>query len=347
MIRFTLDGREAEAEEGELLLDALRRNGADVPTLCHDERLDEYGGCRLCLVGVEGQPRPVPACATRAAEGMAVSTNGDLTGFRGTIVEMLAAEHDQARGGRPDELVDRADDLGAEAWLGLPERRGPHVDVTDAIGLDPDACILCTRCVRYAQEISQCFALGLEGRGAGARVVPTAGRSFLDTECELCGGCIAVCPTGALYEKRAIDAPPERALRQVRTTCTYCGVGCQLDLNVDAASGRIVKVTSRPEYLPNRGDLCVKGRFAIGFVHSDDRLRQPLVRGEDGELHPASWDDALAAAAAGLRGVQQRHGKGSVAVLSSARLTVEENYLVEKLARTALGVNSVHSCEGT
>jgi len=343
VIRFTVDGREAHAEEGELLLDALRREGAGVPTLCHDDRLDGYGGCRLCLVGVDDAPRPVPACATRVAEGMAVSTNGALPAFRETILEMLAAEHEPAPGGRSDELLE----LGAESAYRLPERREPHRDLNDVIGLDPNACILCTRCVRYADEIAQCHALGLEGRGAGARVIPTAGRSFLDTDCELCGGCVSVCPTGALYEKRAVGLPPERELTQVRTTCTYCGVGCQLDLNVDPETQRIVKVTSRPEYLPNRGDLCVKGRFAIGFVHADDRLTEPLVRGGDGELRPASWEDALAAAAAGLRGVQERHGAQAAAVLSSARLTVEENYLVQKLARTALHVNSIHSCEGT
>ena len=343
MIRFTVDGREAHAEDGELLLDALRREGAGVPTLCHDDRLEEYGGCRLCLVGVDGAPRPVPACATRVAEGMEVTTNGALTGYRETILEMLAAEHEPAAGNRPDELLE----LGAEAAFRLPERREEYLDVNDVIGLDPNACVLCMRCVRYTEEIAQCHALGLEGRGAGARVVPTAGRSFLGTECELCGGCVSVCPTGALYEKRAVGAPPERELTQVRTTCTYCGVGCQLDLNVDPATGRIVKVTSREEYLPNRGDLCVKGRFAIGFVHSGDRLTTPLVRGDDGELHPATWESALSRAAFGLRRVQREHGTQATAVLSSARLTVEENYLVQKLARSALHVNSIHSCEGT
>lgn len=321
-IRFTVDGRDAIAGDGELLLDALRRNGADLPTLCHDDRLEPYGGCRLCLVGVDGMPRPVPACATRLSAGMAVTTNGSLGDLRDTVQEMLDRE------------------------LELPERRAPYVDVNDAIALDTDKCVLCTRCVRYAEEIAQCFALGLEGRGAAARVVPTHARSFLDTECELCGGCISVCPTGALHERRAAALPAGTELRTVRTTCTYCGVGCQLDLQVDDGTGRIAKVTSSRDYLPNRGDLCVKGRFAYEFVHSGDRLRQPLVR-EHGVLRPASWDEAIEAAARGLHGVQARHGTQSVAVLSSARTTMEENYLIEKLARTALHVNSVHSCEGT
>ena len=132
--------------------------------------------------------------------------------------------------------------------------------------------------------------------GLDARVVPTHGFSWLDTDCELCGGCLAVCPTGAIYEKAAVGTP-EAGLTKVRTTCPYCGVGCQLDLNVDPVTQRIVKVTSSRGYLPNDGELCVKGRFGTGFVHHPDRLTRPLVRGADGELHPASWDEAIRTAA--------------------------------------------------
>src|SRR5207244_2124788 len=169
------------------------------------------------------------------------------------------------------------------------------------------------------------------------------------TECELCGGCLSVCPTGAIYEKFHTGAPRdyERSLKKVKTTCTFCGVGCQLDLNVDPATNRIVKVTSDPGYVSNNGDLCVKGRFAFNFVHHPDRLTTPLVRGEDGELHPASWEEALAAAASGLRGVIERHGPHAIGFLASARLTMEENYLIQKLARGVVGTNSVHSCEAT
>jgi predicted molibdopterin-dependent oxidoreductase YjgC len=217
------------------------------------------------------------------------------------------------------------------------------------MGYDPDACILCNRCVRYTQEVMMCSALTFEGRGGEARIVPTHGDSWLDTECELCGGCLSVCPTGAIYEKFTTGAPPghEQALEKTKTTCTFCGVGCQIDLNVDPQTKRIVKVTSEPEYLPNEGNLCVKGRFAFNFVHHPDRLTEPLVRGDDGELHPTDWDTALTTAAQGLRGVMKEHGTQSVGVLASARLTNEENYLIQKLARTALHTNSVHSCEAT
>ena len=228
VVGFTVDGREVTAPEGELLVHALARNDVFVPTLCHDSKLDPYGGCRMCVVGVEGAPRPLPACATRVAEGMVVSTNSSVPQFQRTLTEMLLSEHLNGNpGGRPNELLELASDLGVEAPIVLPDaKREPYEDRDLLMGYDPDACILCARCVRYTQEVMQCSALSLEGCGGEARIVPTWGKSWLDTECELCGGCLSVCPTGAIYEKfEEGTKTPERALEPVRTTCTFCGVG--------------------------------------------------------------------------------------------------------------------------
>jgi predicted molibdopterin-dependent oxidoreductase YjgC len=316
-VRIVVDGRDVEAREGQLLIDVV-----DVPHLCHDEKLEPSGGCRLCTVSVEGLPRPVPACATRVAEGMVVSTNGGTARLRETVASLILEDLRLSTVSR--------------------QSRGAHEDENRFIGFDPDLCVLCDRCVRYAREVAQCSALSVTGKGLETRISTTAGRSFLDTECELCGGCVSVCPTGALHAKKARGTV---ARSTTRTTCSYCGVGCQLDLHV--AEGRIVEVTSKRGYLPNDGDLCVKGRFAYDFVHSPERLAHPLVRGADGVLHEASWEDAIAAAAAGLLRVRHEHGPQAVGIVSSARLTIEENFLIQKLARTAVGTNSVHSCEAT
>jgi len=351
MVEFSLDGRTVSAPEGELIVHAAARHGVFIPTLCHDDKLAPYGGCRMCVVGVEGAPRPLPACATRVRAGMAISTNGGTDTYRRVLTEMLLSEHlDPNPGGRPNELTDLAAELGAEAPFLLPDaKREPYDDRNRLMGYDPDTCILCARCVRYTQEVMQCSALSLEGRGGHARIVPTWGKSWLDTECELCGGCLSVCPTGSIFEKFTTGAPAnhERALKKVQTTCTFCGVGCRLDLNVDPETNRIVKVTSEPHYVSNEGNLCVKGRFSFNFVHHPDRLTEPLVRGEDGELHPTTWEHALQVAADGFKEVIARHGPQAVGFLASARLTNEENYLIQKLARAVVGTNSVHSCEAT
>ena len=175
LVRFVLDGREVDAREGELLVHAAARNGVFIPTLCHDDKLDPYGGCRVCVVDVEGSPRPLPACATPVTRGMTVSTNSSVPQLRRTLLEMLLAEHlNESPGGRPNELVELAAELGAEAPLVLPDaKRKPYEDRNRLMGYDPDACILCARCVRYTQEVMQCSALSLEGRGPEARIVPT------------------------------------------------------------------------------------------------------------------------------------------------------------------------------
>ena len=172
----------------------------------------------MCVVGVEGAPRPLPACATRVTDGMVVSTNSNVPQLRKTLTEMLLAEHLNADpGGRPNELTDLARELGAEAPFILPDaKREPYADRNRLMGYEPDTCILCNRCVRYTQEVMQCSALSLEGRGPEARIVPTWERSWLDTECELCGGCLSTCPTGAIYEKFLEGAGvEERALEQI------------------------------------------------------------------------------------------------------------------------------------
>ena len=358
---ITVDGKAAAFAPGETLLDVTRRQGRRVPTLCHDDRLEPAGACRTCLVELEGARRLVPACSTKAAPGMSITTeSGRIERHRKLLLGLYLTDHPaeltDCEDGAPCELHAMAAEFDAPPhWPALPLARGGRADDPNPyIRFREDRCIACARCVRYCDEVEGVNAITLAGRGIETTISTADKAGLFDTTCELCGGCIAVCPTGAMAEKMPLtaQAPPERELKKVRTTCNYCGVGCQMDLNVDAEAkdgqGTVVKVTSPPPgTLPSDGNLCVKGRFAYDFIDHPDRLRVPLLRREDGELHEATWEEAIEVAARGLLGVQERHGKDSLGFVSSSRCTGEENYLVQKMARAVFGTNNVHQCAAT
>jgi predicted molibdopterin-dependent oxidoreductase YjgC len=350
-IQFELDGKTVEVQSGETLLDACRSACSAVPTLCHDDRLDPYGGCRMCLVELEGAPRPVPACKTTVSPGMKVTSQSPkLERLRRTMAEMLLAEHKPGNGIQLDQLNECAQELGAIAPEIHFKVERTWEDRNRFLGFDPGACILCDRCVRYCDEVMQCTALEHVGQGSEAFIQPTDGASFLDTSCELCGGCIGTCPTGALYEKQAMgDSGKPRATIEetdkTRTVCTFCGVGCVLDIHTK--DGQVIKISAEEGIGPNDGHLCNKGRFAWQFIHHKERLTHPLLRGEDGELHKATWDEAYARVRDGLLAVKQKYGADSIGLLASSRCTNEDVYALQKLARSAIGTNNVHSCAAT
>jgi len=359
--KLVLDGQSVSFSEGETVLEVARRENVSIPTLCHDPRLEPAGACRTCLVEIEGQRRLMPSCATPATDGMVVASQNDrIDRHQRTLLALYLADHPQGHEacetGKPCELHQMAKDVGAPTdWMHMaPKREARPEDRNPYIEFQADRCILCARCTRYCDEVEGVSAITLAKRGSETTISTADRISLLDSTCELCGGCVAVCPTGAMAEKQPLlrNDPPERELTKVRTTCNYCGVGCQMDLNVDPAGnegrGRVVKVTSPdPETTTNDGNLCVKGRFAYDFMDHADRITVPLIRGDDGELHEASWPDAIAKAAEGLLGVKQRNGADALAFVSSSRCTGEENYLVQKLSRAAFGTNNVHQCAAT
>lgn len=360
-LTLTLNGREAAFEPGETVLDVASRCELSIPTLCHDPRLDPTGACRICLVEIVGWRRLAPACATQAEAGMVIHTeNARIDRHRHTLLGLYLSDHPGGPSARPlgetDQLLELAERHGApRSWGQLPPLRAARPgDENPYIHFDPARCILCARCTRYCDEVEGVTAITLAGRAAETTIATADQLGLLETTCEMCGGCIDTCPTGAMTEKLPLlrGDKLERPLEEVRSTCNFCGVGCQLDLMVDreahAGRGRVVKVSSPPVgTTTNDGNLCVKGRFAYEFIDHADRLTTPMIRGADGLLHEASWEAALEAASAGLLGVKERHGPDALGFVSSSRCTMEENYLVQKLSRAVFGTNNVHQCAAT
>lgn len=343
MISLTINGKRVNAPDGATVLDAARRNDIYIPTLCDDPRLEPYGGCRLCLVSIKGMPRPVTACTTPATEGMEVeTTNGPIERQRRTIVELLLSDH-------PNDCMvcERAGDctlqelayfydLRTNRFAG-ERRQYAKKDQNPFIERDMEKCILCGKCVRVCEEIQGVAAIDIANRGFVAKVSTPFEK---DLDCEFCGQCVSVCPTGALMGKQSLGKGRQKDVKEVETVCPYCGCGCSLTLHV--SRNEVVRVTSKPDTV-NEGWLCVKGRYGYSFINSPDRLTSPLIR-KDGKLVPASWDEALGYVAEKLAAIRSRHGADAIGGLSSARCTNEENYLFQKFIRAGIGTNNVDHC---
>ncbi|WP_163783142.1 formate dehydrogenase subunit alpha [Myxococcus vastator] len=340
MLHITVDGQPRECAPGTLLV-ALEALGVTVPALCNDSRMAPVGACRTCIVEVEGCARPVAACTTPLTEGMVVHTRTPLVeAQRRVLLRLLASEYPaEAVARQPDKPFHRAlREYGLEG-----EPRGVYQpalrdDSHPYIHVDMSQCIHCYRCVRICDEVQGQFVWRVWNRGAGTRILPD-GPNLRESSCVSCGACVDTCPTGALEDRTLLDQRWPQTW--TRTTCPYCGVGCEMD--VGARGGRIV--TSRPsrEGPSNQGHLCSKGRYAFGFGEAPDRVTVPLLR-ENGGWRRASWDEALGFIAQRLRHLRVEHGPDAVGMLGSARATNEENYLAQKLARVALGTNNVDCC---
>jgi formate dehydrogenase major subunit len=338
LIHLRVNGRAVVAPAGATLLEACRRNGIEIPTLCSEPRLKPASSCRLCQVEVEGRDRPPCACATPAEEGMVVETHTPaLEDFRRAMLARLAERlpgEDPARlAGKPfRKLLDAygLEPSGARRREArLPDH--PYLDV------DLSWCVACGRCVRICSEVQGQDVWTFTGRGGD--VAPSLAPGLRESACVSCGACADTCPTGAIEDvSRRVAGPPER---RVRTTCPYCGTGCELDVGV--REGRISEVRPVLEAPVNRGHLCVKGRYGWGFNDASDRITEPLVR-RNGTWQVATWDEALDAAASALRRARGAGGPGAVGVLASSRATNEENYLTHKFARLALGTHNVDCC---
>ncbi|MBX7194304.1 MAG: formate dehydrogenase subunit alpha [Sandaracinaceae bacterium] len=344
-LRVVIDGHDVEGRDGETILELARREQIYVPTLCFDPRLSPYGACRVCLVGVRGARGPMASCTTRLREGMVIDTR-EPTALRVAkgVVELVLGDYPKdalARPGTRNELREVAAHLGVrESRFGGAPPSIARDDRHPYLSMKLDECIVCGRCVRACEEVQGAFALSYAGRGYGTRIVAGLDAGLLDSSCVSCGACASSCPTGAIDERAY--RTDETVEKVVTTTCAYCGVGCSLDVNV--RGGEVISIDPTLEGPSNRGHTCVKGRFAHAYGRSRDRVTSPLLRTTDGGWREASWDEALGFVAERLRRIVDEHGPSAVAAISSSRCTNEENYLLQKTFRAALGTNNIDNC---
>ena len=366
-----INGNEFTFDSGESILDVAQRNSIDIPTLCHLKGAASTGACRVCVVEVEGARSLIASCATPATRNMVVRTeSAKVIAARRMVIQLLlsSGNHNCAVSGSAGnnwtefqlksiqtentaelcpvwgdcKLQDLAFRYQVNAERFDPTETPHQMEtVNPFIVRDFSRCIQCGRCVQACNEVQVNQAIHYGYRGAATKIIAACDRAYKDSDCVFCGECVQACPVGALVEKDARYRVRPWETRKVRTTCSYCGVGCQIDLHVK--DGKVVKVTGVEEIGPNYGSLCVKGRFGFDFIHSPERLTSPLIK-ENGQHREASWDEALDLVASKFNAIKAENGSDSLAGLTSARISNEENYIAQKFARAVLKTNSVDHC---
>ncbi|MCB9234710.1 MAG: formate dehydrogenase subunit alpha [Bacteroidia bacterium] len=343
-----------EIRPGETILSFLRRHrGQDaVPTLCDAPNLEPFGSCRVCSVDVatskDGKPRTVASCHTPVSEGMYISPDSDnVTRLRKNIIELVLTDHPldcltcEVNGNC--ELQDVA------AKVGIRDVRYPegenhlhrqkdlsHPYMTS----DLSKCINCYRCVRACDEVQGEMVLSMAGRGFDAHIIKGTDQSFFESDCVSCGACAQACPTSAISD--VFQSKSIMVKETTRTVCTYCGVGCNLE--VGTRNGEILQIQAPYDAEVNQGHTCLKGRFAFQFYNHPERLRSPLIKRANGEFEAVSWDEAYDYIAAKLTSYKENFGADYIAGISSARCTNEENYLMQKFIRAVIGTNNIDCC---
>jgi len=342
-----------EITEGETMLSFIRRyKGADsIPTLCDAPDLDPFGSCRICSVEVamqeDGDRATMASCHIPVAEGQYIYPDSEsIKDLRRNIIELVLTDHP------PNcltcEVNNNCELQRVAAQVGIREVRYPeganHLESKTDLShpymvSDLSRCINCYRCVRACDEVQGQFVLSMAGRGFDTHIIKGHDQTFMESDCVSCGACAQTCPTAAIsdvFESKAI-----LATGKTRTVCTYCGVGCILE--VSTSNGEVLSIQAPYDAEVNRGHACVKGRYAFKFYDHPDRLKSPVIK-RNGEFVNVSWEEAYDFISSRLTSIKQEFGPDSIAGISSSRCTNEENYLMQKFIRAVIGTNNIDGC---
>lgn len=342
-----------EIKEGETILSFIKRHKGKnaVPTLCDAPNLEPFGSCRVCSVDValqqNGKTKAMASCHTPVMEGQYIYPDSNsIQSLRKNIIELVLTDHPLDC--LTCEVNGNCELQTVAAKVGVRDVRYPdgetHLNRKKDLShpymtSDLSKCINCYRCVRACDEVQGQFVLSMSGRGFDSKIIKGIDQSFMESECVSCGACAQACPTSAIsdvFESKSIVAD-----EKVRTVCTYCGVGCNLEVSV--VSGKVKSIQAPYNAEVNQGHTCLKGRFAFSFYNHPDRIKTPLIR-KNGKLEVATWDEAYSFIADKLTEIKEKSGPDSIAGISSARCTNEENYLMQKFIRAVIGTNNIDCC---
>jgi len=345
-VTFTVDGKKLTAPAGTLLIEACRRAGIEIPAFCYYPGLSLQAACRMCVVRQEKVPKLQTACTTTVAEGQVFTTESpEISQARKATIELLLGNHPLdcpvCDAGGECELQDMTFKYGAgESLYAEAKQHREEQQWSPAVFYDRPRCILCYRCTRMCGEGMDVWALGIQNRGVSSVISPNEGDRL---DCEQCGMCIDVCPVGALTSGSYRYKTRPWEMNHVSTVCTHCGDGCKVTLGMRQANdgSEIIRADNRDKSGINGDFLCAKGRFGFDFVESPERLTNPLVRNAEGKLEPVSWEHAFRAVGAKLKEIRDTRGGNAIGVIGSNHTTNEENYLLQKFARTVLRTNNI------